>query len=233
MLLSVDWDYYSGTREHVFDAPLWGTPDREADRVQRWRARALRRDPSARGWDALAHDFPLYGNPGELLAYAGLPTFVAWSHAHAWEWLEACLRQFGPRLAVHNLDSHHDLFSLSGDSERVRPGNWAGLALRRDWVGSYTCAYPAWHAAVRVAEGFDLARTWAEATPHLAPALTARAQLTRGEPLPARQDVRALLLVQSPAWTNPAHDDALFALARSLNARVLSAPYVRPWSNSA
>lgn len=225
MLLSLDWDYYSGSAEHVFDAPLWGSPDREADRAARWRERALGRDPQARGWEVLARDFPLYGDPRELLVFQGRPTFVAWSHAHAWTWLERF-----PGRAVLNFDSHHDLYSLSGDAARVRPGNWAGLALASGRAARYACVYPAWHAQVRVAEGYDLSRTWGELEGKLARGLWPRLRLSRGEALPAPAEVEALLLVQSPAWTNPAHDELFFELARTLGAEALSAPILRPWA---
>ena len=36
MLLSLDWDASSGCRELVFDAPIWGSPDREPDRLAAW-----------------------------------------------------------------------------------------------------------------------------------------------------------------------------------------------------
>jgi len=223
-LVSVDWDYYSGTVEHVFDAPVWGTRDHEEDRTLAWRNRALKRDPHATSWNALGDDYPLYGNPDELLAYRNLPVYVAWSHAHAWTWLE---RHPGRRVVNH--DSHHDLYSRSGDPHRVRPGNWAGLALARDLVSSYVCVYPAWHARVRVTEGYDLDRTRDETDPHLPPGVRARVRLGRGEALPARADVESVLLVQSPAWTSPAHDDAFRRLVRHLGAVPISAPYARPW----
>ena len=222
MLLSIDWDFYSGCNEHVFDGPLWGTPDREHDRLARWRERALKRDARANGWTTLAKDFPLHGDPHELLVYKGLPTFVAWSHAHAWDWLTRF-----PGRDVLNFDSHHDLYSASGDPERVRPGNWAGLALERGLVGRYTCAYPAWHADVRVAEGFDLERTWDEVRAGLSPALLPRVELGRNSPLPDSAHVESLLLVQSPAWTSPAHDGVFFELAGALEAVPLSPPLER------
>ncbi len=222
MLLSIDWDFYSGCNEHVFDAPLWGTPDREHDRLNRWRERALKRDARASGWHALEGDFPLHGDPRELLAYRGVPTFVAWSHAHAWDWLA----RFPGRDLV-NFDSHHDLYSLSGDPQRVRPGNWAGLALARGVIGSYACLYPAWHAGVRVAEGFDLERTWDEVRAALAAEHHKLVVLQRARQLPQPYEVESLLLVQSPAWTSPAHDGVFFELMGALGAEPLSAPLKR------
>ncbi|PYE55178.1 arginase [Deinococcus yavapaiensis] len=222
MLLSVDWDYYSGTVEHTFDAPIWGSRDREEDRVEAWRARARKRGGA--DWEVLAEDFPLHGDPTGLSRYMGRPTFVAWSHASAWAWLERF-----PRREVVNFDSHHDLYSSSGDPERVRPGNWAGLALKRQLVTRYTCVYPAWHENVRVAEGFDLGRTRGEieqARPDVAPFVA----LSRGDALPPAESVEAVLLVQSPSWTNPAHDDVFLDLASRLDAEELTAPYRRSFN---
>ena len=228
MLLSLDWDAFSGCRELIFDAPIWGTPDREADRLAAWQLRALKRDPAARSWAVLEDDFPLYPGYQVFEQYAGRPVYVAWSHAHAWAWLERF-----PGREVLNIDSHHDLYSLSGDTELVRPGNWAGLGLRCGLIERYAVSYPAWHADVRVAEGFDLSRTQAEISAHLDADLLARVSLTRHAPLPAPAEVEALLLAQSPAWSSPAHDAALVALAQTLNARRLSQPYLRPWPGSA
>lgn len=217
MLLSIDWDAYSGCRELVFDAPIWGTPDREYDRVERWQARADKRG----GWEALAADFPLYDGWQGLKAYTGIPTFSAWSHAHAWEWLERY-----PGQDVLNIDSHHDLYSQSGDPARLRPGNWAGLGLRSGRIRRYAAQYPTWHAEVPVAEGHDLARTHAELEAAI-PELLLRVSLRRADTLPPRQEVTALLLVQSPAWTSPAHDWAWFELLEALQAVELSASYRR------
>lgn len=222
MLLSIDWDAYSGCRELVFDAPIWGTPDREADRLERWRERATKRGGEDKGgWASLQEDFPLYGQPLELLRYAGLPAYSAWSHAHAWEWLE----QY-PGQAVLNIDSHHDLYSQSGDPQRLRPGNWAGLGLARGLISRYTVQYPGWHAGLPVTEGYDLARTHAElegAIPELLPRVT----LQRDDALPAPQQVTALLLVQSPSWTSPVHDPVWFEVLQGLQAVPLSASYQR------
>lgn len=226
MLLSVDWDYYSGAADEVFDGPLWGTADHERDRLDLWRERARRRLPEADGWSVLNADFPLYGDPLELLAYRGLPTFVTWTHADAWRWLDDW-----PERDVVNLDSHHDLYSLSGDPGRVRPGNWAGRALEHGKVRHYTCVYPAWHEGVRVAEGFDLSRTWEEVRAATDRSLWPHMTLTRGAALPAPADVEAVLLVQSPSWTNPAHDDLLARLVRELAATPLAATLTRPWSS--
>ncbi|MFK7603333.1 arginase [Deinococcus sp. SM5_A1] len=221
MLLSIDWDAYSGTREFVFDAPIWGTRDREQDRLEAWRERVQKRGGG--DWAALADDFPLYPGWQELKQYAGVPAFVALSHADAWAWLE----QF-PGRDVLNVDSHHDLVSFSGDATRVRPGNWAGLGLRAGLIGRYTCLYPEWHADLPVAEGSDLDRTRAELLPLLPPEVLDRVTLTRALPLPPPAEVEALLLVQSPAWTNPAHDAEFLALAGHLNCSPLTAPLRRP-----
>ncbi len=221
MLLSVDWDAYSGTRELVFDAPIWGTRDLEQDRLAAWRARVRKR--GGQDWAALGDDFPLYPGGEALRQYAGVPAFVALSHADAWGWL----RQF-PGQDVLNIDSHHDLASFSGDALRVRPGNWAGLGLRAGLIRRYTCGYPAWHADLPVAEGFDLERTHAELAPLLSPEVLARATLGRDLPLPPPAQVTALLLVQSPAWTSPAHDAAFFELAQHLRCVPLTQPLRRP-----
>ncbi len=220
LLLSVDWDAFSGTRELVFDAPIWGSRDREEDRVEAWRARAQRRGGG--GWAALAADFPLYPGWEALERYAGIPTHVTLTHADAWNWLAGF-----PGAQVLNVDSHHDLASLSGDRARVRPGNWAGLALAAGRAGGYTCLYPDWHAGLPVAEGYDLERTWGEVTPLLPPDVRERVTLARGLRWPDPAEVTALLLVQSPAWTSPAHDLAFFRLVRALGARPLTPPLER------
>lgn len=225
MLLSIDWDAYSGTRELVFDAPIWGTRDLEHDRLEAWRGRARKR--GGQGWAALDADFPLYPGWRELEQYAGVPAFVALSHADAWGWLEHFSTSDQPGQDVLNLDSHHDLASRSGDGSRVRPGNWAGLGLRAGLIRRYTCRYPAWHAELPVAEGFDLDRTRAELGPLLPPGVLARVTLTRTLPLPPPAEVTALLLVQSPAWTNPAHDAEFLALAGHLNCATLTQPMER------
>ncbi|WP_243398333.1 arginase [Deinococcus koreensis] len=225
MLLSIDWDAFSGTRELVFDAPIWGTRDREPDRLEAWWKRVLRRGGAA--WAALDEDYPLYPGWEELERYAGVPAFVTLSHADAWTWLEAF-----PGQDVLNLDSHHDLASFSGDPRRLRPGNWAGLALEAGLMGRYTGLYPQWHEHLPVAEGYDLARTGAELAPLLPPEVPARVTLRRqtgptdGWPDPA--EVGSLLLVQSPAWTSPAHDPALQRLARRLRCTPIVPPLQRP-----
>ena len=224
VLLSIDWDAFSGTRELVFDAPIWGTRDREEDRLDAWTARARKRGGT---WAALDADFPLYPGWEALRAYAGVPAFVTLSHADAWTWLET-----HPGLDVLNVDSHHDLGSRSGDPARVRPGNWAGLGLARGLIGHVTTLYPDWHADLPVAEGFDLDRTRGEIRDLLPAALLGRVTLTRqarpgaGLPDPAR--VTSLLLVQSPAWTNPAHDPAFLALAADLRATPIVPSLARP-----
>ncbi|BDP40160.1 hypothetical protein DAETH_01290 [Deinococcus aetherius] len=226
MLLSLDWDAFSGTVPLVFDAPIWGTRDRERDRLEAWRDRAHRRDPRAEGWASLAADFPLYPGWEEVERYAGVPAAVTLTHADAWEWLQA-----HPGEDVLNVDSHHDLLSLSGDPGRVRPGNWAGLGLGAGLIRRYTCLYPDWHAELPVAEGFDLGRTRGEIELHLPPEVLERVTLQRmahpGVGLPDPSGVNAVLLVQSPAWTSPAHDAAFLGLARALNAVPLTPPLDR------
>ncbi len=224
MLLSIDWDAYSACRELVFDAPIWGSPDRAYDRLEAWQARALKRDPQAQGWAALEHDFPLVEGWARLRQYAGRPAFVAWSHAHAWTWLE----QF-PGRDVLNIDSHHDLYSASGDPARLRPGNWAGLGLAAGLIARYTASYPAWHAQVPVTEGYDLERTRNELRAQLSGADLRRVRLRRDSPLPPKHEVEALLLVQSPSWSSPAHDPAFVELAGAWGASALSEPCVRHW----
>lgn len=227
-LLSVDWDAFSGPRELVFDAPIWGTPDRPADRLDAWQGRARRR--GGESWAALDADFPLYAGWQALRRYAGVPTFVTLSHADAWGWL----RQF-PGSDVLNVDSHHDLTSFSGDPARLRPGNWAGLGLAAGLIRHYVCLYPWWHAGLPVAEGHDLQRTWGEFGPRLPPELHGRVTLRRqtdpDDGWPAAHEVKALLLVQSPAWTNPAHDAALTETAQALAAQPLNPPLERSWAH--
>lgn len=225
MLLSLDWDAFSGTRELVFDAPIWGTADRAADRLEAWRVRAQKRGGTH--WDSLAQDFPLYGGWEGLRQYAGKPAFAALSHAEAWEWLEKFEVQ-----DVLNIDSHHDLCSLSGDPTRLRPGNWAGLALAAGKIRHYTCQYPAWHADLPVAEGHDLERTWAELAALLPPEVLSRISLRRAEPAtslwPDPAEVTGLLLVQSPAWTSPAHDPVFKGLLQHVKAQAITPPLERP-----
>ncbi len=224
VLLSVDWDAYSGCAEFVFDAPIWGTPDREHDRLAAWRERAGRRGGAEVGWEVLEPDFPLYPGWQELLAYAGRPAFAAWSHAHARAWLERF-----PGREVLNIDSHHDLATRRGNPGAWRPGNWAGLALAGGLVDRYTVRYPEWHRELAVAEGHDLERTWTElCEAGLPPGLLERVTLERGSALPPAAGVEALLLVQSPAWTSPAHDPAFFSLLERLGAQELSLPLLRP-----
>ncbi|GEM49576.1 arginase [Deinococcus cellulosilyticus] len=219
VLLSIDWDHYAGMVEHVFDSPFWGTPDLEYHRAERWWDLARKRGG---GLEVLQQDFPLYGDPLELLQYSGKPVFAALSHDSAWEWLA----RFEAGRVV-NVDSHHDLFSLSGDPEQVRPGNWAGLGIRRGKILDYTCIYPAWHEDVRVTEGFDLERTWQEVEPHFSAEERERIHLERGGPLPDPQQVQAVLLVQSPAWTNPLFDGVFFELLEKLQGTCLTEPLRR------
>jgi hypothetical protein len=210
-LLSVDWDYFSGSLEHVFDSPLWGSPDQEFDRCERWRERVRSRHGSS--FEVLREDFPLFGNPRELLKCAGVPTFAVSGHDAAYGLLEHLNCS-----SVVNFDSHHDLFSSSGDAKRLRPGNWAGLALDDGLIESYSCFYPAWHAEVRVTEGFDLDRTWIEIGARV---WRDRVSLSRDPALLeslVHQSVRAVLLVLSPSWSNPLYDSLFLELAQGLNA---------------
>lgn len=207
-LLSVDWDYFSGSLEHVFDSPLWGSPDLEFDRCERWRERARSRGGSS--FAVLRHDFPLFGDPQVLLRFVGIPTFAVSSHAAAYGLLK---RQNCS--SVINLDSHHDLFSSSGDPTRVRPGNWAGLALELGLIETYTCIYPSWHKGVRVSEGFDLDRTWSELGVR---AWLDRVSLSRDDSVLDSLEPNAILLVLSPAWSNPLYDSLFLELAQGLNA---------------
>jgi hypothetical protein len=228
-LLSVDWDYFSGSAELVFDSPFWGSRDTEFDRFEAWEARALKRGGS--GFEVLRDDFPLFGNPFELLKFAGLPCYATVSHSDAY----ALIERLGISSVV-NLDSHHDLYSLSGDPTRVRPGNWAGLALEHGLISSYNCIYPAWHETVRVTEGFDLSRTelelperfrrgWSQTIPYTIPSLQ------RGMPKFEPADFGALLLVQSPAWTNPLYDHVFLELCDGLNAQLISPILERPFKH--
>ena len=225
MLLSVDWDAFSGTRELVFDAPIWGTRDREHDRLEAWCRRVLKRGGT--GWAALEEDYPLYPGWEALERYAGVPAFITLSHADAWTWLQRF-----PGQDVLNIDSHHDLASFSGDARRLRPGNWAGLALEAGLISHYTCLYPAWHEGLPVAEGHDLARTETELESLLAPEVRERVTLRRQASStggwPDATGVTGLLLVQSPAWTSPAHDEELTRLARGVGATPIVAPLMRP-----
>ena len=217
MLLSLDWDAYSGCAEHVFDAPIWGTPDREHDRLEAWRGRARKRGGT--GWDVLDADFSLYSGWEKLAGYASVPAFVTLSHAAAEVWLPLY-----PGREVLNIDSHHDLYSQTGDPGRWRPGNWAGLGLAAGLLRRYTVRYPDWHTGLAVAEGYDPARTRRELEAALPPELLAQVTLERGPALPDPAEVEAVLLVQSPAWTSPAHDAAFFRLLDALDAAPLGLP---------
>ncbi len=205
----------------MFDSPFWGTRDTDFDRFGAWEARAFKRGGS--GFEVLRDDFPLFGNPFELLNFAGLPCYVTLSHGDAYD----LIKDLGIS-SIINLDSHHDLFSSSGDPKRVRPGNWAGLAIEHGLISSYTCIYPAWHENVRVTEGFDLSRTrlelpnrfssggWSETIPHAIP------DLQRGMIELEPADFSAVLLVQSPAWTNPLYDSVFLELCQILKAQILT-----------
>ncbi len=214
MLLSVDWDYFSGCVEHVFDAPIWGTRDTAFDRLEAWQVRALKRNGD------LSHDFPLFEDWSWLLQFSGIKTFATLSHADAYSLLERFHIS-----SVVNLDSHHDLFSTSGDPNKLRAGNWAGLALEHRLIQSYKCIYPSWHAQVRVTEGYDLVRTRKEFPSQFA------LHNIRLERLPLLElemgQIDFVLLVQSPAWTNPEHDDIFFKLCENLKAEFLEMPLRR------
>ena len=112
---------------------------------------------------------------------------------------------------------------------KCAPATGPGWASKRGLISHYTAAYPAWHAQVPVAEGYALARTRVEISAHLSPELLRRLTLARDLPLPPAAEVEALLLVQSPAWSSPAHDPAFASLALALKAQVLSEPYQRFW----
>ena len=226
MLLSVDWDFYAGANEHVFDSPLWGSPDLEYHRFERWQELARKRGGSS--WKVLREDFPLFGNPLELLKFFGLPCYVALSHDSGFEWLEQ-VSQASPQPLL-NLDSHHDLYSSSGDTTRIRPGNWAGHALERGLISHYTCIYPRWHAEVAVSEGYDCERTWTEIGARFSRTQVTLERVSSPEQAIVPSDISSLLLVQSPAWTNPLYDVVFLELCRKLQAQVLSPPMARAWS---
>jgi hypothetical protein len=222
-LLSIDWDYFSGSAELVFDSPFWGTRDTDFDRFEAWEARALKRGGS--GFEVLQDDFPLFGNPLDLFKFAGLPCYATVTHSDAF----ALIEDLGIS-SVTNLDSHHDLYSSSGDPNRVRPGNWAGLALEHGLISGYTCIYPTWHETVRVTEGFDLSRTELE--------LPGRFDefeigFQRGVLKLEPEEVTAVLLVQSPAWTNPLYDAVFLELCQTLNAQIISPILERAFKHDA
>jgi hypothetical protein len=219
VLLSVDWDYFAGTTELVFDSPFWGTRDSEFDRHKAWITRALKRSHSS--FEVLRQDFPLFGDPFTLEKFAALPCYATLSHSDAYGLLEKLQIS-----SVINLDSHHDLFSLSGDPNRVRPGNWAGLALERGLISSYTCIYPTWHENVRVTEGFDLERTRQELPMRFS---NFDMKLERETSNLEKSDVEAVLLVQSPAWTNPLYDSVFLEVCQKLKAELITPPLERPF----
>jgi hypothetical protein len=214
MLLSIDWDYFSGCVEHVFDAPIWGTKDTDYDRIEAWEVRALKRNGD------LSKDFPLFDDGLELLKLEGIKTYATLSHSDAYEFIKQLKIS-----SVLNLDSHHDLFSLSGNPKNLRPGNWAGLALEHGLIQTYTCVYPVWHQEVRVAEGYDLERTRSEiGTRFDSYALKLeRKSLSELE----LKEIDSILLVQSPAWTNPEHDQRFFEICEALKAEYLQRPLRR------
>lgn len=216
MILSVDWDAFSGCREFVFDAPIWGSQDRAFDRWARWQQLADKRG----GWQALTEDFPLYDGWQALHQYAGVKAFITASHEDIWP----VLANFAP-CEVINIDSHHDLYSQSGQLDSLRPGNWAGQALQQGLISRYMCQYPAWHADLAVCEGYNLERTWQEI--YEANIKTSDISLTRGFAWPDFSQIMALVLVQSPSWTNPSHDRQLAELAKILRAEVLQEPVRR------
>ena len=217
MLLSVDWDYFVGSADLIFDSPLWGTADTVFERGTAWSVRAIKRGGSS--FEVLREDFPLLVNPKPLEGLAGVPCFACVTHSDAYGLLQ--------RLEIKkvlNLDSHHDLFSSSGDPKRVRPGNWAGLALEHGVIDAYICRYPAWHADLRVTEGSDLERTRAELPTKFS---SLNLTLERGGLELPQSEIEAVLLVQSPAWTNPLFDPDFLELCAALNAELLEIPLER------
>ena len=64
MLLSVDWDYFVGSADLIFDSPLWGTTDTVLERNAMWSSRALKRGGSS--FEVLREDFPLLVSPKPL-----------------------------------------------------------------------------------------------------------------------------------------------------------------------
>jgi hypothetical protein len=217
MLLSLDWDYFVGSADLIFDSPLWGTADTVLERDAAWSARAVKRGGSS--FETLREDFPLLVSPKPLEGLVGVPCFACVTHSDAYDLLRRLeIRQ------VLNFDSHHDLYSSSGDPQRVRPGNWAGLALERGVIDAYTCRYPVWHSDLRVTEGFDLERTRSEL-----PAKFSSFNLTfeRGGLELPRSEIEAVLLVQSPSWTNPLFDPDFLELCAVLNAEFLEPPLER------
>ena len=217
MLLSVDWDYFVGSADLIFDSPLWGTADTTLERDTAWSARAIKRGGSS--FEVLREDFPLLVSPKPLEELVGVPCFACVTHSDAYD----LLRRLEIR-EVLNLDSHLDLYSSSGDPQRVRPGNWAGLALERGVIDAYTCRYPMWHADLRVTEGFDLERTRAELPAQFS---SLNVTLERGGLELPRSEIEAVLLVQSPAWTNPLFDLDFLRLCAVLNAEFLELPLER------
>jgi hypothetical protein len=203
----------------VFDSPFWGSRDTPFDRSEAWLARAIKRGGNS--FEVLREDFGLFGNPFDLFKFAGLPCYATLTHSDAYGLLEQLQIK-----NVINLDSHHDLFSTSGNPDRLRPGNWAGLALEHGLISSYTCFYPAWHENVRVTEGFDLARTHQELPARCS---SLNVQLQRGLLILERSDVSAVLLVQSPAWTNPLYDALFLELCQGFNAEIITSPLERPF----
>lgn len=217
MLLSLDWDYFVGSADLIFDSPLWGTADTVLERGAAWSARAVKRGGSS--FEVLRDDFPLLVNPKPLEELASVPCFACVTHSDAY----GLLQRLGIK-KVLNLDSHHDLYSSSGDHQRVRPGNWAGLALENRLIDAYTCRYPAWHADLRVTEGFDLERTRAELPAQFS---SLRVTLERGGLELPRSEIEAVLMVQSPAWTNPLFDSGFLELCAVLKAEFLEPPLER------
>lgn len=230
MILSVDWDTFSGCREFVFDAPIWGTADLEFDRLKRWNERVIKRggrpyEPpyQAESWRVLDDDFPLYDGWQSLMHYQGIPTFAVLSHDDIWPILERFRH-----LPVLNIDSHHDLYNQNGPQTSLRPGNWAGLALEADLISYYTCQYPVWHAHLPVSEGYDLTRTWDEIRQHTQERLRKYdIFLTRANKWPISSQVTVLILVQSPSWTNPKHDEQFIKIVKTLNATILTKLLIR------
>ncbi|MFN8509727.1 MAG: arginase [Deinococcaceae bacterium] len=231
-ILSIDWDFFCGSREHVFDSPLWGSLDRDYERSERWQALAQKRGGTS--FCILEEDFPLFGNPEQLGALKGFPCHVMVSHEHA---LDILKRNPEP-CELFNFDAHHDLFSLSGDPKQVRPGNWVGHALSQGLIAKYACFYPFWHQDVRVSEGYDLDRTWEEIDGRCDAFSVELNRLSLEtfcwhNPLgidrvgPAKST--EVFLVQSPAWSNPLYDGVFWKWVTYLEAQIQSEPLWRSW----
>jgi hypothetical protein len=237
IIISLDWDFCSGCREHVFDAPIWGSRDDDVARTEAWKTRLAKR---TNDHGVFSHDFPLYDDAHSLIAWlqlnwvqSGIPCYAMLSHAS----LYTLLASLGTH-NIYNIDSHHDLYSSSGDGQRLRPGNWAGLALRDGYIDTYACIYPPWHSSIPVGEGFDLARTQQELEQHnsnpntkltlpLSRITLQRQSLESVLNAVSNTDVAAIALIQSPAWCNPDHDVVFWGLVQRLRATIIDTPAPR------